>query len=216
MGAFALAAQAKAQGHDLLLPGGQAAQGRKEHLPLGILLHGAVDDVRLGAQHVAEEQLVAVPIRVQRLVERDLPLLVGGLAQVHQNLVLDAPGGVGSQLDVFVHLEGVHRLDETDGADGDEILQPQPGGFELFGNVDHQAQIVDDEGLPCGSVALVQPGKNRLFLLFGERRRKGIRTVDVVHPAGRRKFFPQLGEQQAEFPENGLHEKDSFHSSSCG
>ena len=216
MGAFFFAAESEPHLHDLLFPFAQFGDGGKEHLPLCLVLDVPAHDVLVCPQDVGEQQLVAVPVGRKRLVDGDLATELGIFPQHHKDFVFDAPGGVCRQLDLLVRTEGLHCLDETDGADGDEILQPQPGGFELFGNVDHQAQIVDDKGLPCGGVALVQPGKNRLFLLFGERRRKGIRTIDVVHPAERRKFSPQLGEQQAEFPENGLHEKDSFHSSSCG
>ena len=37
-----------------------------------ILLYIAADGVAVGAEHVGEQQLVSVPVHVQRLVERDL------------------------------------------------------------------------------------------------------------------------------------------------
>ena len=78
---------------------------------------------------------------VQGLVEGDLALQVGRLAQMHQYFVLNAPGGVGGQLDVFCGLIGIDGLDEADGADGNQILNAHAGIFKAAGDVDHQRRF---------------------------------------------------------------------------
>ena len=75
-------------------------------------------------------------------------LLGGGLAQVHQDLVFDAAGGVGGQLDVLGRLIGAHRLDQPDGADGDQVLDVDARVLKPAGDVHHQAQVVLDEAGP--------------------------------------------------------------------
>ena len=41
---------------------------------------------------------------------------------MHQDLIFNTSAGVGGEADALVGAEGVHRLDEADGADGDQIL----------------------------------------------------------------------------------------------
>ena len=62
-----------------------------------------------------------------------------GLAQIHQDLVLNAPGGVGGQLDAPGGLIGAHRLDQADGPNGDQVLNVDPRILKPPGNIDHQA-----------------------------------------------------------------------------
>ena len=72
------------------------------------------------------EELVAVPIGVERLVKGDLRLGLVVAPQVHEDLVFDAAGRVGGQLDLLRRVEGVDRLDQADGADGDQIFDMTP------------------------------------------------------------------------------------------
>ena len=52
--------------------------------------------------------------------------------QVHEDLVLNTPGGVGGQLDILLGLVGVYRLNKPNGADGNKVLNGHgdeaPGG----------------------------------------------------------------------------------------
>src|SRR5699024_5141450 len=130
--------QAEAQLHDLALPGAEPLHRPAQHRPLGVLLQALAHLVLVGAQHVRKQQLVAVAVHVERLVDAGLLAAAGSLAQVHQDLVADAAAGVGGQLDVALGGEGVHRLDEADGPDGHQVLGGHPAGLVLFGQVDHQ------------------------------------------------------------------------------
>ena len=95
-----------------------------------------------------KKQLVAVPVGVDRLVERDLRLLVGDLADVHEDLIFDAARGIGRELDIPVGPEGIDGLDEPDGADGNEVLEIDARIFKPPRDIHDQAQVVLDERLP--------------------------------------------------------------------
>ena len=59
-----------------------------------------------------------------------------------------------------------------------------PVDFKLFGDVDHQPQVVLDQQLPCRLLhrflAGEQVGKDLFLLLAVERRGQRLRAVDVV------------------------------------
>ena len=119
LGVLLAGAQAKAQHHDFLLPGREPVHRPAEHGPLRLLLDVPVHGVGVAAQQVGEQQLVAVPVHVEGVVDGHLVAQLGAFPKVHQDFILNAPAGVGGQLDVALHLEGVHRLDEPNGANGD-------------------------------------------------------------------------------------------------
>lgn len=81
------------------------------------------------------------------------------LPQIHQDLVLDAAGSVGGQLDVLVGTEGIDGLDEPDGTNGDQVLDVDASVLEPAGNIDHQPQVPLDEGLPHRQFPLIQTGQ---------------------------------------------------------
>ena len=207
--------QPEAQHHDGPLPGGEAVHSAAEHSALGLPLDVLVHRVGLAAQKVGEQQLVAVPVHVQGVVDGDLVAQLGALPQVHQDLVLDAPAGVGGQLDVPLYLEGVHRLDEPDGANGDQVLHAGAGTFKLFGDVHHQPQVVGDEGLPGAGHPAADVLHHLGLLLLGQGRGQSLRPIDVMAaPAFRREQPPeQPGQQIANFLEHG---KDLLNTRSRG
>ena len=112
-----------------------------------IVLHRAHDGIRVRAQNVREQQLVAVPIGVDRLVERDLRLLPRNLSDIHQDLVFDTARGVRRKLDVPVDAEGGYRLDKPDRPDGNEILHADSRVFKTPGQIHDQPQIALNERL---------------------------------------------------------------------
>ena len=184
LGVFPAPDQPEPQPHDDLLPLGQPVDGLQQQVPLNAGFDVAVDRVGLRAEDVRQQQLVAVPVDVQRLVDRHLVLLRLGLAQIHQNLVLDTARSVGGQLDVFFRAEGVDRLNQADGADRGQVLHPDAGRLELFGDVHHQAQVVDNEllarvGFRLGR-RIGQTRKHPLLLLARQRGRQRFRAVDIV------------------------------------
>ena len=103
---------------------------------------------------------------------------------MHQNLVLDTPGRVGGQLDILVGLEGIDGLDETDGANGNQILNAHAGIFKPPGNIDHQPEIVFDQRLFGRLVSGGQGGDAQLLLLGPEGRRQDVAAADVIDRRG--------------------------------
>ena len=173
------ASQSKAQRDDLLFPGREHLQCRGQQRAVHILLNGTHDRVLLCPQHIAEQQLVSVPIGVERLIKGDLPLSVGIFAQMHQDLIFDTAGGIRRQLDVLVRPVGAHRLDEPDGADGNQVLDPHSRVFEPPGNVHHKPQIMFDELLP--GRLLLQPGQQLRLPFLRQRRRQRVAAADVMN-----------------------------------
>ena len=54
---------------------------------------------------------------------------------MHQNFVFDTPGCVGGQCDIFIPAVGSDGLDQTDGADGNQILLIRTLGIVFFGGL---------------------------------------------------------------------------------
>ncbi len=63
-----------------------ASSSSRSHL----LIQVRLDSIRLGPQNVGEQQLVAVPVHIERFVNSNLSRSLRGLAQKHQNFVFDA------------------------------------------------------------------------------------------------------------------------------
>ena len=171
---------AEAHGDDLPLARRQPGKRAQQQRTVDIVLERAHDAVRLGAEDVREQQLVPVPVRGQRLVERDLGAAPGDLAQIHQDLVLDAARGVGGEFDLAVAAVGADRLDETDRADRDQILRAHAARFELAREKNDKTEIVLDERAACAFVTGLT-GCGRGGLLLGrQRRRKDFAAADVI------------------------------------
>lgn len=138
--------------------------------------------VLLAAENVRKEQFVAVPVDVERLVDRDLAFRAAALSYIHKYLVFDTARGVGRELDATFGVEGVYRLDKPYRAYRNEILHADPGAFKLFRDIDDEPQIVLDErraGVFVDVDALEDVG----FFLAGKGRRQNIGTVDIEDPA---------------------------------
>ena len=186
LGQLLPASQAKPQGDDVLLPGRQPGYCLRQELAVHVGLDGPHDHVTVGAQHVGQQQLLAVPVGVQGLVKADLRALGGIFPQVHEDLIFDAAGGVGGQLDVLVGPKGVDGLDEADGADGDQVLDVDAGVLKPAGDVHHQPQVSLDEGLTGQQLPSLQAGDPLRLLLPGQRRRQRVAAADVhdlIRPA---------------------------------
>lgn len=173
------ASQSKAQRDDLLFPGREHLQCRGQQRAVHILLNGTHDRVLLCPQHIAEQQLVSVPIGVERLIKGDLPLSVGIFAQMHQDLIFDTAGGIRRQLDILIRAISPHRFDQANGPNGDQILYAHPGIFKPPGNVHHKPQIMFDELLP--GRLLLQPGQQLRLPFLRQRRRQRVAAADVMN-----------------------------------
>ena len=89
-----------------------------------------------------------------------------------------AAGGVGCQLDVLIRPIGAHGLDETDGADGNEILDVDARILEPAGDVHHQTQVMLDQLLSGG--LLSQSVQQLRLSLPAQRRWKRIAAADIM------------------------------------
>ena len=142
LGAGSAAVQALAQGDDLPLSVRQAGPDTLADLDAGVpgvqvLQHGVVH-----RDHVHKGQGAPLPRGLQGVGQGDLPLELALGAEVHEDLILDTPAGIGGQAHVFVRLEGGDPLDEPDGADGDQVVLVPGLGVILLHNMGHQSQIV--------------------------------------------------------------------------
>ena len=181
-------AETEAHGDDLLFAPGELRHRVSQELAVDIRLDGAHDNVPLRPEHVAQQQLLAIPVGVERLVETDLRALGRVFTQVHEDLIFDAARGIRRELDVLVGAEGVDGLDEPDRADGDQILDVDAGVFKAARDVDDQPQVPFDERLARGGVGIGQPCDERGLLRARERLRQGVAAADVhdlIRPAVR-------------------------------
>ena len=98
---------------------------------------------------------------------------------MHQDFVLNAPGGVGSQLDIFGGLVGVHRFNQTNGPNGNQILNAHSGVFKPAGDVHHQTEVPFNELRLDRLIPLVQAGNELRFLVPAQGRGEGVAPADV-------------------------------------
>ena len=129
------APQAVAPLDDVRLPLRQALPHQPAQAPVGVpgvqvLQHGV-----LHPHHVQQEEALPVLVRLQRVRQGHLPLQLPLGAEVHQDLIFDAPGGVGGQPRPLGGVVAGDPLDEADGADGDQIVLVRALGVILFGRV---------------------------------------------------------------------------------
>ena len=129
------APQAVAEADNLRLPGGEALPDEAVE-PDGVV--PVVEVLQHGVVHphdVHELEGVSVLVGVDGVGEGHLPLELFLTPEVHEDFVFDAPGGVGGQAGPFGGVEAGDALDETDGADGNQVLLVGALGVVLFGRV---------------------------------------------------------------------------------
>ena len=80
LGALHAVGKAEAQLHDLPFPWGQAVHGTAQNGTLGVLFQPLADLVLVAAKNVREQQLVAITVHVERLVDAGLLPTVGAFA----------------------------------------------------------------------------------------------------------------------------------------
>ena len=147
--------QAEAQYHDAPVAFAEAREGGIEEIQVNGILDIAADDVVIGAEHIPEQQLVAVPIDVEGLVKADLQLQSVGLAEEHEYLVFDAARSIGRELDIFIGAEGVDGFDEPDSAYRDEVIYLHARVFEFFCDIDDEAEVMLDKPAAGFRIALL-------------------------------------------------------------
>ncbi len=93
-------------------------------------------------------------------------------------------------------MEGTDGFDESQGADGDEILNAHAGALEATGEVGNQAEVAFDEEIarPFGvGAATLQGIDGDSLVLSGKRLGKDLGAVDVVELRGGRQAVEELG-----------------------
>lgn len=183
--------QAIPEGDDHGLPLVQASLDAPAHLGAGVTGIQLLQHIVVHADGVHQRQGVAVPIPVNGIRQGDLPLQLPLGAEVHQDLVFDTAGGIGGQAHVLVRLEGADPLDQSDGADGDQIVLIPVGRIVLFHDVRHQAQVVLDEDVPGLQITLRHPLQVHPLLLRFQRTGEG-----AASPAGEAQGEEQAVEHQ--------------------
>ena len=98
---------------------------------------------------------------------------------MHQNLVFNAARRIRRKLDVPVGPEGIDGLDESDGPDGNQVLEIDTGVFKAACNIHNKAQIVLNKRLLGRLITLLQRGDCLPFLLGLQRCRQHIAAANV-------------------------------------
>ena len=62
--------------------------------------------------------------------------------EMHQNFIFNTPRRIGSQTDALCIIKGTHRLNQPDGADGNQVVLVAHRGVVFFYDVCHQPEIV--------------------------------------------------------------------------
>ncbi len=109
-----------------------------------------------------------------------------------EDSIFNAAAGIAGKFAGTVRVEGIHRFDQTDGPDGDQIILGGGCRVVFFGHMGHQAQIVTDQQIPRPGrlfPARAQCCKSLFFLCRRKRSRK--RTAfqmqqKIQHMPGRR------------------------------
>ena len=140
--------QAVPEGDDHGLPLVQASLDAPAHLGAGVTGIQLLQHIVVHADGVHQRQGVAVPIPVNGIRQGDFSLELFLAAEVHENFVFNAAGGVGGQAGALLRVEAGDALDEADGADGDQVLLIGALGIVFLDDVGHQAQVPLDEYIP--------------------------------------------------------------------
>ena len=144
-----------------------------------LLLNGRKTAV-LAADNILQGKRIAVTIRLERVRERKLACTLALLPKIHQQLVLDAFGGVCRQPDILIRLKGVHGFNQPDRADGQQIVLLRTYGVILFYNMRYQSKIVLDQLFTCLGVPVLLHAAQQNRLLIG-RERLGKRSVRALY-----------------------------------
>ena len=145
-----------------------------------LLLEPLIDHILLRSEDIGQEQFISIPVHIERLINRNFHARLVVSPQIHQNLVLDAPGRVRGKLDLFFRIERVNCLDEADGSNRNQILHTNSCIIKFLCNVDDETQVVFDQLAPCRLVFRIGKPRNRIGLLLSfQRRRENICAPDI-------------------------------------
>ena len=60
-----------------------------------------VDHILVRSQNIRQQKLISVPVHIQRFINGHLQSRLAVPSQIHQDLIFNAAGGIGCQLDTF-------------------------------------------------------------------------------------------------------------------
>src|SRR5690606_28984154 len=83
------------------------------------------------------------------------------------------------QLNPFLRVKGIDRLNQADGPDGDEILNPNPGILKFPGDINHQPKVAFDQQPPDRPVTGLELFQKVIFLLERQRGWQGFAPADI-------------------------------------
>ena len=110
---------------------------------MDVVQHGVIH-----SNHIHQLQGVALFVRLDGVREGYLPLELFLAAEVHEDLIFDAPGGVGGQTRPLLRVEAGDALDEPDGADGDQVLLVGALGVVFFGRLKQKEEFSRSKTTP--------------------------------------------------------------------
>ena len=93
------------------LPPGEAGIHAPPHLGTGVPEVQLLQHIVVHPDHVDERQGATFAVAVQGVGEGELPLELTLRSKIHQDLIFDAPAGVGGQTNFFVWLECGYPFD---------------------------------------------------------------------------------------------------------
>lgn len=100
----------------------------QHHLPGGNLLQ----QVAVLADHIHQRQRRAIGTGLYVIEQRYILSTFALGAEMHQDFIFHAPGGIGGQPRTLGGVKGGDPLDESDGADGNQILLVGGLGIVFF------------------------------------------------------------------------------------
>ena len=89
-------------------------------------------------------------------------------AKEHEDLILNASGGIGGKSDVFLRFIAGDALYQADRPNGDQVLLIDGLGVVFLDNMRHQPHIPFHQNIPRIQVALGAAGEVDLLLLRAE------------------------------------------------
>lgn len=121
-----------AQADDLALARGQCGGERAVHGVVAVVLLDCAQPLVLAADHILQGEGIAVAVCFERIGQRQLTGRLALVPEVHEQLVLDALGGIGGKTDALVRAERADCFDQSDRADRDQVVLLGAGGVVFF------------------------------------------------------------------------------------
>ena len=77
-----------------------------------------INHILIRSKNIRQQKFISIPIHIQRFIYGHFQTCLIISSEIHENLILNASGSIGGQLDVLIRLKGIDGFDESDGSDG--------------------------------------------------------------------------------------------------